>query len=438
VRVLVVEDDVEVRQAIAEYLRGAGHSVDIAADLARAELLLFETTYDVVVLDQSLPDGDAMEFLRRRQEARWDEQWEARWGIPVLVLISSGLDKDRAAAMRYLGDYLDVPFRPAELLARLDSLTRRRSISEPPLWRIGEPPVLRIGELEIDRERRKVRRGGTPVPLNAREFAVLELLADRLGQPVTRMELMDYALDAMTIPASNVMDTTIRMLQLKLGAPELVQPVRGFGYRLLVGDASAVDQESSPEPVTSPNGGGVLVSQATYSVTIYLGDEAAHEQVQAAVEELVRTAGWEITDRDEPVLGSWFRRFGARTRAAASSDLARDAAATAAHALESRLVLAQDATVTATMMQNLGPVLGALQPTRDAVIRVGALLIVKVDWIVAVHQLTAAQQLMLDHQPQLLTSPHDILATLHLPAADTAAASPSHEPEHSNRPTGPS
>ena len=182
-----------------------------------------------------------------------------------------------------------------------------------------------------------------------------------------------------------------------------------------------MDEESDPEPVTSANGGGVLVAQATYAVTIYLGDEAAHEQVQAAVEDLVRTAGWEITDRDEPVLGSWFRRMGARTRAAASSDLAQDAAATAAHALESRLVLAQDATVTATMMQNLGPVLGALQPTKDAVIRVGALLIVKVDWIVAVHQLTAAQQLKLDHQPQLLTSPHDILATLHLPAADAAA-----------------
>jgi hypothetical protein len=72
------------------------------------------------------------------------------------------------------------------------------------------------------------------------------------------------------------------------------------------------------------------------------------------------------------------------------------------------------------MMQNLGPVLGSLQPTKDAVIRVGALLIVKVEWTVAVHQLTAAQQLLLDHQPQLLTSPHDILAALHQEAKSPA------------------
>lgn len=89
--------------------------------------------------------------------------------------------------------------------------------------------------------------------------------------------------------------------------------------------------------------------------------------------------------------------------------------AAAQHAAGSRLVHAQDATVTATMILNLGPVLNALQPTKDAVIRAGAVLIVKVDWVVVVHQLTAAQQLRLDHEPELAQSPRDILAALRPP-----------------------
>jgi hypothetical protein len=108
----------------------------------------------------------------------------------------------------------------------------------------------------------------------------------------------------------------------------------------------------------------------------------------------------------------------ARVRTGARSPVSRELAQVAAHAVESRLVLAQDATVTATMLQNLGPVLTALQPTTDAVVRVGALLIVKVDGVVGVHQLTAVQQLQLDHQLRLATAPHDILTALQLHADD--------------------
>ena len=205
-----------------------GHSVDVAADLEGGDFLLSKTTYDLVVLAQSLPEGDAMEFVR--------QQAGTRWSIPVLVLITSGLDRDRTTALQYAGDYLDVPFRPAELLARLDSLARRRPtrespalpIDEPPVSRVGEPLVRRVGELEIDRERGEVRRRGKSVRLTAAEFAVLEVLADRLGQLVTLTELLDYAAGAMSVPTSNVVDTTTKMLRQKLGAPELVQRVGGL------------------------------------------------------------------------------------------------------------------------------------------------------------------------------------------------------------------
>lgn len=152
------------------------------------------------------------------------------------------------------------------------------------------------------------------------------------------------------------------------------------------------------------------LDEDTLPVTIYLSDEGIHDQVEAAVSDLLDAAGLDITHRDEPVIGSWFRRM----RAVARSPAAREGALVAAHAADARLVLAQDAVNTATMLQNLGPVIGSLQPTKDAVLRVGALLIVKADWIVNVFQLTAAQQALLDHRPQLDRSPHEIIAALNL------------------------
>jgi DNA-binding winged helix-turn-helix (wHTH) protein len=147
-------------------------------------------------------------------------------------------------------------------------------------------------------------------------------------------------------------------------------------------------------------------------VTIYLSDEAAHQQVESAVENLVELAGGVIESRDEVVIGSWFRRMRAKVSGNGRAEVAREIAMTATHAAELRLVLAQDATVTATMMQNVGPVITALQPTKDAVVRVGAVLIVKVNWVVTVLQLTAAQQLQLNHQPHLASLPHKILPAL--------------------------
>ncbi|MET9001475.1 sigma-70 family RNA polymerase sigma factor [Amycolatopsis sp. NPDC004169] len=153
-------------------------------------------------------------------------------------------------------------------------------------------------------------------------------------------------------------------------------------------------------------------------ISIYLSDEAIHEEVQNAVEDLVTQVGGWIADADEPILGSWFRRLRAKVRLAARTPKGRELAHVAAHAAEARLVLSQDATITATMLQNLGPVLTALQPTKEAVIRVGALLIVKVDGVVGVHQLTSAQQFQLDHQPGLAMAPHEILTALQLGPGD--------------------
>jgi cold shock CspA family protein len=159
-----------------------------------------------------------------------------------------------------------------------------------------------------------------------------------------------------------------------------------------------------------PNG----TQQAELSISIYVSDETVSGQVQAAVEALLGTANLEISYLGEPIRGSWFRLLRAKLRSAIWSPTGREIAMTAAHATEARFALAQDAAVTATMMQNLGPVIGSLQPTKDAVIRVGALLIVKVDWVISVFQLTAAQQFELDHHPALARSPKEVIAALEL------------------------
>jgi hypothetical protein len=152
-------------------------------------------------------------------------------------------------------------------------------------------------------------------------------------------------------------------------------------------------------------------------ITVYLADENIHEQVESAIDDLLANVGMEVTARVDPVRGSWFRRMQAGARKIADSPSGRDAVLTAVHAVDSHVVLWQDAQTTALLLQNLGPVLTSLQPTRDAVLRIGALLVVKVDWSVQIFQLTAAQQAILDHQSQLAMRPQEILQVLQLPGS---------------------
>jgi hypothetical protein len=150
-------------------------------------------------------------------------------------------------------------------------------------------------------------------------------------------------------------------------------------------------------------------------VSIYLADKDIHEQVEIAVEQWLATADLSIVTRGEPVIGSWFRLMAAFLKRAAKTPAGQEVLLTAAHAADSRLVLAQDAYVTATLLQNVGSVLQALQPTKDVVVRAGALLTVKADWVVQFYQLTAAQQAIPDHRPHLAASPKEIIAALGSP-----------------------
>jgi DNA-binding response OmpR family regulator len=215
-RVMVVEDDEDLRVAVSTELRAAGMSVAAAGDLATADATLRRYEFDCVVFDRMLPDGDALDYVHRRRLDGWQ--------VPVLFLTARDAIADRVAGFAGGGDdYLVKPFSVAELTARVRMLCRRAS---------GRPSMLRHGDLEVDCARRAVRRGGVLLTLSDKEFAVLEYLAVRKDQVVSRTDVIEHCWDADTDPMSNVVDVVIKRLRRKLGAPELISTVRGRGYRL--------------------------------------------------------------------------------------------------------------------------------------------------------------------------------------------------------------
>lgn len=216
-RVLVVEDDEDLQVGVPSALRSAALAVDVVGDIAAADEALFVNSYDCVVFDRMLPDGDSIEYVRRRREDGW--------AVPVLFLTARDTLADRVQGFDHGGDdYLVKPFEVAELVARVLSLCRRAGT--------GRPPVLKYDDLEVDTGRREVRRDGVLLTLRPKEFAVLEYLIARPEQAVSRRDLLEHCWDAMADPNSNVVDAVVKDLRKKLRGPRLIQTVHGFGYRL--------------------------------------------------------------------------------------------------------------------------------------------------------------------------------------------------------------
>ncbi|MEU7138985.1 response regulator transcription factor [Nocardia sp. NPDC046473] len=216
-RLLVLEDDSELGPAIARGLREAGFAVDVAVDLADADFKLAVNTYDCLIADRMLPDGDVLTLLAAQRTAGST--------LPVLLLTALDAVSDRVTGFEHgADDYLVKPFAFAELNARVRALCRRGQPVRPPqLW---------VGDLELDHPRRRVRRGGVLLALTAKEFAVLEVLMMRAGEVVTRSELIESCWDEQTEPLSNVVDVLIGQLRRQLGPPELIVTMRGVGYRI--------------------------------------------------------------------------------------------------------------------------------------------------------------------------------------------------------------
>jgi len=219
-RVLVVEDEAELARYVAQGLRQAGLAVDLAADGETALDKTLATAYDVVVLDRGLP-GISGDTVCRELTA-------ASPAPKVLMLTARGDLSARVAGLS-LGadDYLPKPFAMAELIARIRALGRRPAAVL--------PAVLTIGELVVDPTRFEATRSGAPLPLNRKEFGVLETLAAADGRVVSAEELLERVWDEETDPFSNIVRVTVMNLRRKLGEPPLIETVVGVGYRLTAG-----------------------------------------------------------------------------------------------------------------------------------------------------------------------------------------------------------
>jgi DNA-binding response OmpR family regulator len=218
VRVLVTEDDEDLRTAVEAALRGAGFAVDVAIDLPQADEALAVNAYDCVVFDRMLPSGDALAYVHQRRRAGWP--------VPVLFLTARDAVADRIAGLAIADDYLLKPFAMDELLARVRSVCRRSDAG------VVTNSVLRHGDLVMDVAKHEAWRGQRQLTLTAKEFAVLHQLIAAGGAPVRRQDLIAAAWDELVPPASNVLDVVVAQLRRKLGQPQVVLTVRGVGYAL--------------------------------------------------------------------------------------------------------------------------------------------------------------------------------------------------------------
>ncbi len=219
-RILIVEDYPPIREALTVGLGAVGYAVDATGDGAEGLWYAQNHAYDAIVLDLMLPGLSGQDLLRQLRRER----------NPSLVLVLTAKDtvEDRVLGLD-LGadDYLVKPFAFAELLARIRALVRRR------YERLD--PILRIGDLEVDTVARAVRRGGQVIALSAREYALLEYLAHRPGQVVSRGELWEHVYDFAAEPNSNVLDVYVSHLRRKLDdghQRKLIHTRRGQGYVL--------------------------------------------------------------------------------------------------------------------------------------------------------------------------------------------------------------
>jgi two-component system OmpR family response regulator len=220
-RVLVVEDDAAIARFLARGLREAGFTVDEAADgdagLQRARL----DTYDVAIIDLMLPKLDGLGLIEAIRRAGID--------TPVLILTARHSIDDRVRGLHAgADDYLLKPFAFAELLARVQALIRRAA-------RTVDASRLAVADLTLDRLTRQVERGGTPIDLRPREFALLELLMRIAGRVVSKTMILSHVWGYNFDPGSNVVEVLVFRLREKIDrgpATPLLHTARGIGYVL--------------------------------------------------------------------------------------------------------------------------------------------------------------------------------------------------------------
>jgi DNA-binding response OmpR family regulator len=216
-RLLIVEDEKRLALSLAKGLTAEGYAVDVVHDGLEGLHRASESPYDLVVLDIMLPGMNGYRVCAALRAAGND--------VPILMLTAKDGEYDEAEGLDTgADDYLTKPFSYVVLVARVKALLRRRNTG-------GGAPVIAVGDLRLDTGARRVHRDGGEVPLTAKEFAVLEQLALRAGEVVSKAQILEHVWDFAYEGDPNIVEVYVSALRRKLGAG-LIRTVRGAGYRL--------------------------------------------------------------------------------------------------------------------------------------------------------------------------------------------------------------
>lgn len=223
-RLLIVEDEADLADALAAGLRAEGYAVDVASDITGASERLVVNAYDLVALDLGLPDGDGLELCQALRAGQIGPNSDTR---VVVITARDALDERIRGLDTGADDYVVKPFDLGELAARIRALLRRD---------VGQgDPVLHVGELCLDAARHEATRGSRALELTAKEFALLRYLMLHPGQVLTAEDLLEHVWDENVDPFSNIVRVTISNLRRKLSIDNEVQPIEtvvGVGYKL--------------------------------------------------------------------------------------------------------------------------------------------------------------------------------------------------------------
>jgi DNA-binding response OmpR family regulator len=228
-RLLVVEDEEDLVEAVRVGLVRAGYAVDVALDATEATEKLYASSYDLMLLDINLPDGDGFELCRSIRQGELAGQ--AGSDLRILMLTARDRLADRVRGLdEGADDYLVKPFAFPELLARVRALLRRDSGGGSAVWTVGE--------LRLDTARHEAYRGKRPLRLTPKEFGVLTYLMRRHGRVVSTEELLEHVWDEHADPFTNTVRVTVGTLRRKLsedGEEPLIETLVGRGYKLREG-----------------------------------------------------------------------------------------------------------------------------------------------------------------------------------------------------------
>ena len=221
-RIVLIEDDLEIRQLVSRALADAGHDIETSEGALKGLELAVKGKPDLVILDLGLPDIDGTELLRMIRAVS---------DVPVIIITARGSDEVVAKTLDAgADDYLVKPFSMVQLMARIRAVLRRGVAIE-------AADVIEAGELQIDVAARTVTRSGDPVELSPKEFDLLRVLAERKGHVVTKRELMAEVWREPYGGSDRTLDVHISWLRSKLGesasAPRFIHTVHGVGVKLV-------------------------------------------------------------------------------------------------------------------------------------------------------------------------------------------------------------